>query len=498
MNFQADKRSLDARPVPSWYQDAKLGIFVHWGLYSVPAYADPTSGDFADFMRDLTAGRDTAGRIPYAEWYLNSLRVPGSPTARHHERTYGSDHSYFDFRRQFDEGATRADFDAWAELFTEAGARYAVMVTRHLDGYPLWPTIVPNPHMPANFHADRDLVGDLTAAVRARGLRMGLYYAGGIDWTFTDRPIRTMTDLMRAQSLGRDYGRYAAAHWRELIEAYQPSILWNDMGWPADPDPHEIFAFYYDRVGDGLVNDRWTQASTSRNKVFRALYLAFVSAALKAAARGGRKITPPTPTFHHDIRTHEYDVPRTPVTSAWELTRGIGRSFGYNAEEPAGDLLTGTDLVCLLAEVASLGGNLLINVGPDGQGRIPASQQRPLRELGAWLKVHGEAIYGTRSWTRPETTTGDGQRVRLTHRVDPGPGDGNGTGDTVYAILLTESLGDNIVVRDLAALAGRRRIRLLGTDADLDHAWSGPDLHVRLPAPPPHRAAHVLALTVEP
>jgi alpha-L-fucosidase len=91
-----ERGSLEARPVPDWYTDAKLGIFVHWGLYSIPAFAEPTGGDYTTFMRDLTAGKDTRGRIPYAEWYLNALRAPGSPTARHHQATYGTDFSYFD------------------------------------------------------------------------------------------------------------------------------------------------------------------------------------------------------------------------------------------------------------------------------------------------------------------------------------------------------------------------------------------------------------------
>lgn len=119
-----ERGSLDARPVPDWYPDAKLGIFVHWGLYSIPAFAEPTGGDYTTFMRDLTAGRDTGGRIPYAEWYLNALRVPGSPTARHHQATYGTDFSYFDFQAPFDQGAATVDLARWAQLFARAGARY--------------------------------------------------------------------------------------------------------------------------------------------------------------------------------------------------------------------------------------------------------------------------------------------------------------------------------------------------------------------------------------
>lgn len=171
--------------MPRWYTDAKLGIFIHWGLYSIPAFAERTDDDFTAFMRDLGAGKDTGGRVPYAEWYLNALRIPESPTARYHQATYGKDFSYFDFRAPFDRNAAKVDFADWAQFFTRAGARYVVMVTRHLDGYPLWPTTVANPHTPADYRSSRDLVGDLTRAVRAQGLRMGLYYGGGLDWTFT-------------------------------------------------------------------------------------------------------------------------------------------------------------------------------------------------------------------------------------------------------------------------------------------------------------------------
>ena len=103
------------------------------------------------------------------------------------------------------------DFADWAGFFARACARYVVMVTRHLDGYPLWPTTIANPHMPAAYRSQRDLVGDLAQAVREQGLRMGLYYGGGMDWTFTDKPIRTMADLMSQQALGAEYARYAAA-----------------------------------------------------------------------------------------------------------------------------------------------------------------------------------------------------------------------------------------------------------------------------------------------
>jgi hypothetical protein len=238
------------------------------------------------------------------------------------------------------------------------------MVTRHLDGYPLWPTSVTNPHMPPGYWSRRDLVGDLTGAVRAA----------------------------------------------ELIDAYRPSVLWNDVGWPAESDPHRVMAHYYNTVADGVVNDRWTQVRVPANRLVRGLYLRFVTLALKALARSGRSLPQRRPSFHSDLQTHEYATPDPAPTSPWELCRGLGRSFGYNAQETTADTLTGTQLVHLLADVVAHGGNLLINVGPDGAGRIPDLQQRPLHELGAWLDRNGEAIHATRPWSPAATTTTGGQR----------------------------------------------------------------------------------------
>jgi alpha-L-fucosidase len=469
--------------VPRWYTDAKLGIFVHWGLYSIPAFAEPTGGDFAAFMRDLAAGKDTRGRVPYAEWYLNALRIPGSPTSRHHQATYGKDFSYFHFQGLFDRNAATVDFADWGQFFAQAGARYVVMVTRHLDGYPLWPTTIPNPHMPAEYRSRRDLVGDLTQAVREQGLRMGLYYGGGLDWTFTDKPIQTMTDLLRQQALGAEYARYAAAQWTELIDTYQPSILWNDMGWPAGSDPHEVIAHYYNTVADGVVNDRWTQVSMPTNRLARALYLRFISLTLKALSRAGRPLPKQPPRFHYDIQTHEYATPDPAPTAPWELTRGLGRSFGYNAQETAADTLTGTQLIHLLADVVAHGGNLLINVGPDGTGHIPDLQQRPLRDLGTWLDRNGEAIYATRPWTPAATTTATGDQVRFTHREG-----------TVYAIVLSDLLTDDLTIRGLT-LPASSRIGVLGGAADLAWTQAANDVRITPPPRPSSQPAQVLRIT---
>ena len=168
------------------------------------------------------------------------------------------------------------------------------------------------------------------------------------------------------------------------------------------------------------------------------MYLRFVSLTLKALARAGRSLPNQPQGVHADFQTHEYATPDPAPTAAWELTRGLGRSFGHNAKETAADTLTGTQLVHLLADVVAHGGNLLINVGPDGAGHIPDLQQRPLRELGAWLDRNGDAIYATRPWSTAATTTADGHQVRYTQK------DG-----TVFAIVLADQLTGTLTVRGL-------------------------------------------------
>lgn len=485
MTYAPDRESLEARPLPEWYRKAKLGIFVHWGLYSVPAFAERGDSDYSVFMRDLTAGTTTADRIPYAEWYLNSMRVPGSPTAVHHAETYGSQVPYADFRSTFDEAAESVDFADWARLFADAGARYVVMVTRHLDGYPLWPTAVEHPRVPGGYRSRRDLVGDLTKAVRGHGMRMGLYYCGGSDWMFRKEPVRTMSDLIRQQALGPDYARYAAAQWRELIDTYRPSILWNDMGWPSEADPHETMSHYYDTVGDGVVNDRWMQPKLPRNRLARAAYLGFIDIAMKAMTKRGKAIPEPAKNFHYDVATHEYATPDTAPTGAWELTRGLGRSFGYNAQETSADTLTGAELIHLFADVVANGGNLLLNVGPDGAGRIPALQLSPLRELGAWLSRNGDAIYDTTSLDQVATRTTAGDDVRFTRK------DG-----TVYAIVLADQPTGEITLRDVR-FATPDTVGLVGEVADLHWHQRDGDLTIQLPPEAaPQQHAYVLAITL--
>ncbi len=193
----------------------------------------------------------------------------------HHRATWGEDYPYERFKDAFNASLPRWDPDAWAEEFRAAGARYVVLVSKHHDGFCLWPSAVRNPRV-AGYHASRDVVGELTEAVRARGMRMGLYYSGALDWTFSREPIRSAPDVLTNGDPSPEYGAYAQAQYRELIERYRPSILWNDIAYPAHGGYLRLLADYYEAVPDGLVNDRWMQTGEDmqramRNPVYRGI-----------------------------------------------------------------------------------------------------------------------------------------------------------------------------------------------------------------------------------
>lgn len=366
-----------SRPCPAWYRDAGFGIFIHWGIFAIPAWA-PRGRPIHELMRDHFD--DMNAHIPYAEWYENAMRLPGSPTEAHHKTIYGN-RPYTSFRPEFDEASREFNADAWVDLFAEAGARYVVFVTKHHDGYCLWPTNVENPWRPG-WHTKRDFVGELAEAVRKRGMRFGLYYSGGLDWTARPEPIANLGDMFACVPTEHDYCDYAAAQLRELIDRYEPSVLWNDIAWPSKEQVPVLFEHYYARVPDGVVNDRWFAEEALFNGLRDPAARANFNAVIKAriAASSGPQENPAPP--HCDFRTVEYGLGVIPKDKKWESCRGLGLAFGYNRNERAEDYLTGEALIALHDDVIANGGNLLINVGPKADGTIPPEQSAPLRVLG--------------------------------------------------------------------------------------------------------------------
>ena len=346
-----------ARPVPAWFPAAKLGIFVHWGAYSVSAWAEPT-GELG-----TVDGPTWFRHNPYAEWYANTIRLEGSPAWEHHRRAHGGV-PYDDFLDDWH--AEAFDPDDLVGLFARAGARYVVPTTKHHDGIALWDAPGTATRNTVRRGPGRDLVGAFERATRAAGLRFGVYYSGGLDWHVARLPPHdTFESVLRDRPRDPAYAAYAYLHVRDLVDRYAPDVLWNDIEWP-DAGKHdlpfglaELFSHYYERVPDGVVNDRWGQT-------------------------------------HWDFRTSEYQAGLEHESSgAWENNRGIGLSFGYNQVEDEAVSLDGPGIVRHLVDKVSRGGNLLLDVGPDAAGRLPDLQRRALEELAEWMAVGSQAVHGT-------------------------------------------------------------------------------------------------------
>ena len=337
-NSKALIESINNREIPAWFKDAKLGIFIHWGLYSVPAFG---------------------GKESYSEWFLRGIQTGDSLRTNFMSQTYGQNFNYKDFSHLFK--AELFDPDEWAALFSKAGAKYVVLVTKHHDGYTLWPSKYNRNWNSVDTGPKRDIVGELTKAVRKTDLKMGLYYSLS-EW---NHPLhRWYTDPH--DSIGRYVDEYMIPQFKELVSAYKPSLIFADGEWFNSAEQWhsaELINWYYKFVGsDAIVNDRWGSG----------LDTGFLTPEYSA----GIKIT---------------DRP-------WAEVRGLGRSFGLNRNEDLEAYGSSKDLVQRFAQTVANGGGMIINVGPKADGQIPLIQQERLIQLGDWLRINGEAIYGSKPY----------------------------------------------------------------------------------------------------
>lgn len=387
------------RPVPAWFRDAKLGIMVTWGAYSVPAWAEPIGElgtiDFATWFR----------HNPYAEWYANTVRIEGSGAWRHQQEVYGGK-SYEEFLDDW--RAERFEPDALTQYFADVGARYLVPLAKHHDGITLWDAPGTGDRNTVARGPKRDLMADFARGTRRAGMRFGIYYSGGLDWHYRDLPPITDGDAADTRPVDAGYARYAYDHVIDLIDRYQPDLLWGDIEWPDAGKPDgpfslaRLFEHFYEAAPEGVVNDRWGET-------------------------------------HWDFRTSEYQAGLDLESStAWENCRGIGFSFGYNQVETAEQTMDGPSTVRHFVDVVSRGGNLLLDVGLTAAGEVPELQRATLDYLGAWNRRHGSAIFGSRSvgapsddavwnrWTARDDVVhavvdGEGEvMITAPVRVDPG------------------------------------------------------------------------------
>lgn len=333
--YEASWASLDRRPTPAWFKEARFGIFIHWGVYSVPAWAPK-------------------GR--YAEWYWKHMRDKKGPTWQHHVKTHGAEFQYEQFAPKFK--AEKFDPGAWAALFKKAGAKYVVLTAKHHDGYCLWPAPDAKGWNSVDVGPKRDLLGDLTQAVREAGLKMGFYYSL-YEWFHP--------------TYNKDVRRYVAAHMlpqlKDAVSRYKPSLIFADGEWghpAATWRSEEFLAWLFNESScrdEVVVNDRWGKGCRGR---------------------------------HGGYYTSEYGGHGSKVGPGhlWEENQGIGRSFGYNRNEGPDDYRSVKQLLHLLVASVSRGGNLLLDVGPDADGTIPQVMQERLLGIGTWLAANGESIYG--------------------------------------------------------------------------------------------------------
>jgi alpha-L-fucosidase len=437
--YQPSWESIKQYKIPAWYQDAKFGIFIHWGVYSVPAFD--------------------------SEWYPRNMYMEGTDAFKHHVETYGpqSQFGYKDFIPLFK--AEKFDPEAWAELFRKAGAKYVIPVAEHHDGFPMYDCSFTD-WSASKMGPKRDVVGELAAAVRKEGLHFGASSHRAEHWFFYEGGRNFHSDVNDARYLGlyspamprrmpganRDdqpdkaYMDNWLARSAEIVDKYQPEIVWFDW-WIEEPAwrPYlqKFAAYYYNRGAE------WNRGVAINYK-----YGSF-----------------PDGTAVLDIERGQLDTSRALF---WQTDTSISiKSWGYIQDDT---FRSPESLIDELVDIVSKNGALLLNVGPKPDGTIPEPAQEILLDMGRWLGVNGEAIYGTRPWKvygegpthvvggsfKDTATAGyTSQDIRFTTK-----------GGVLYAISLAWPQDGKLTIKSLAkgSQYGDREIRniqLLGSDSKI-------------------------------
>jgi len=426
MKYENNWKSLNSRPVPEWFADAKFGIFIHWGVYSVPAYT--RKGE-------------------YAEWYLKQLES-NEDTQNFHKRVFGNK-TYEDLASDFK--AELFDADKWARLFQASGAKYINIVSKHHDGYCMyksdyawnWNSVDVGPH--------RDFLAELKEALSKTDVRFGVYHSV-YEWF---HPLYL-----------KDPEEYALKHLhpmlKELITKYEPATLFTDGEWEHESSvwhSTEFLQWLYNEspVKDYIVpNDRWGKETRGR--------------------LGGNFTTE-----YGSIGGELSSIDEIELDRPFEECRGIGRSFGLNRIEDTTDYLSAKELIEMLCSLVSKGGNFLLNIGPAADGTIPVIMEERLLQIGDWLRVNGEAIYGTRAYTK-KTQNG----VYYTKK-----------GETVYAIINRFPFGE--ITLNEVEYSPSLKARLLSHPAPITTADDNGKLKLIFPAIDPEemKCEHLYAIEIK-
>ncbi|HTY86456.1 MAG TPA: alpha-L-fucosidase [Candidatus Acidoferrum sp.] len=427
--------------VPEWFLDAKFGIFMHWGLYAVPAHG--------------------------SEWYEKHMY--GNPgITRWQTEHFGPPDTfgYKDFVPMFT--CAKWDPDAWAALFKQAGARIVIPTAEHHDGFALWDSAV-NPWNAKRLGPQRDLIGDLARAVRRQGLKFGVSNHGIEHFSFIRPTPGLATDLYntnwadfysvadRSPAACEKFLADWVAQNAELIDQYQPDMLWFDNGVNArlfDPLKLKVAAYYYNRAA---AWDKQVSLSTKGS----------------GAAAGPAYLAGSILDFERSSR-----MPKERTDFVWQVDEPVLYRFGYTENSP---IASAAGSVRLLVDATSKNGALLLNISPKADGTIPDDQQKLLRQIGAWLEVNGDAIYGTRPWTR--SGEGGGRGFRFTTK-----------GDTLYAIALSWPTNGAWITAVPSAVGKVTEVELLGHAGALGFSQDAAGLKIEVPAEKPGDYAYAFRI----
>ena len=469
--YEPTWESLAQYTVPDWYLDGKFGIFIHWGLYAVPAFGN--------------------------EWYPRNMYQQGTKEFQHHVETYGpqSEFGYKDFIPMFK--AEKYDPDAWAKLFAEAGAKFVVPVAEHHDGFAMYDTELSKWNA-AKMGPQRDLIGELAEAVRAHGLVFGLSSHRAEHWWF----------MNGGKTFDSDVQDPAYADFYGPAQPHDPD--WKSLDWQPRPDARFLEDWLartcelVDKYRPQLVWFDWWIEQT----VFKPYLQRFATYYYNRGEEWGKGVTINYKNAAFSPGVAVYDVERGQLKGInphfWQTDTSVSKnSWGYITHH---EYKTAGDIVGDLVDIVSKNGALLLNVGPHPDGTIPEPEVVMLREIGQWLAVNGEAIYGTHPWTRFGEGPTDVQEggftdtkraaytsadIRFTTKGDPAK-DG-----TLYAICLgwPETAW---CIQTLGISAGKvSSVALLGSDVKLLWKQDADRLMVHAPADKPCEYAYTLKIGFE-
>jgi alpha-L-fucosidase len=493
MPYEPTWESLASHPTPQWFRDAKFGIFIHWGVYAVPAYHEwyvTFISPKSSFGRNLGGPPYTAaqGDLSDSVFHANIRKEAN----QYHRENYGVDFAYDEFIPMFK--AENYDPASWAALFEQAGARYVVLTAKHGDEFALWPSKYTGRNA-MDMGPHRDLAGDLTREVRSVGLKMGFYH--NTTYSFWDERYP-----------GKEWVTYMNNSIKELVDLYHPDILWGDVvvgpvrdeqGNPLGANhwnSKEVIAYFYnhsENPNEVVTNDRWDlemSDSIIKNKNKSLTQSLWASHADRWNIAEGALLG----DFQTPERRNIPGIFKLP----WETCDAMDpTSWGYNCRLPDDKYMSANEIIDYLADIVSKGGNLLINVGPKADGTIPEVMQQRLREVGSWLELNGEAIYGTTPWsvygegpTRDEI--GSWNRQVEDYQFKAGDIRFTREGDVLYGILL-EWPGDEITLKSLKGVK-INQISMLGSDGDIQWKETGDGITFTFPSSPEPSYAYVLKL----